>query len=78
MARASHEMIRAISWIKDLTSRALTDLHRSWLSLAWRQGCDETWTLDREAIAKGVGRGTGETCQFYFGERWTAIKGGMR
>lgn len=45
VANASHATMTESSWISDLTSRALTDLERSWLSLARRQGWLETWTL---------------------------------
>lgn len=36
---ASQERINAISWTKDLTSRGLALLDRSWLSLASKLGC---------------------------------------
>lgn len=39
---ASQAMINEISWIRDLTSRELADLDRSWLSLASKLGCCET------------------------------------
>lgn len=49
--RASEARMREISWISVFTSRALADLERSWLSLAKRLGCLETWTLDgRDAM----------------------------
>lgn len=43
---ASQAMINEISWIKDLTSLGLADWDRSWLSLASRLGCCETWTFE--------------------------------
>lgn len=53
-ARVSQPIMRAISWTKDLVSRALAALDRSWESFARRHGWVETWTLngsDEEAIA---------------------------
>ena len=48
--------MREMSCINDLTSRAGVLLDRSWLSLASRHGCWETWTLGgRSAMAAGVG-----------------------
>lgn len=43
---ASQAMINEISWTKDLTSRGLAVLDRSWLSLASKLGCCETWTFE--------------------------------
>ena len=42
---ASQATIRAISWTSAFVSRELVVLDRSWLSLARRLGCCETWTL---------------------------------
>ncbi|KAL1834986.1 hypothetical protein VTK73DRAFT_6517 [Phialemonium thermophilum] len=44
-ARASAARMSEMSWISDLTSRGLVWLDRSLLSLARRQGCEETCTL---------------------------------
>ena len=62
-ARVSQPTMRAISWTKDLVSRALAALDRSWESFARRHGWVETWTLAgsvEEAIAEhesGYGEG---------------------
>jgi len=54
-ASPSQATIREMSCINDLTSRAGVLLDRSWLSLASRHGCWETWTLEgRSAMAMGV------------------------
>ena len=45
-ARASNPKINEISWISVFTSRALVSLDRNWLSLARREGCDDTRTFD--------------------------------
>jgi hypothetical protein len=45
-ARASQPMMREISWTRALVSRELAVLSRSCESLAWRQGCEETWTFE--------------------------------
>ena len=53
-AKASQPIIRAISWTRDLVSRALASFDRNWESLARRHGWAETWALtgsDEEAIA---------------------------
>ena len=42
LAKASQPRMRAISWIRDLVSRALASLDRSWESLARRHGWVET------------------------------------
>lgn len=56
VAKASHERIKAISWISVLTSADLLDLERSWLSFARRAGCLEMWTWDgRGAIFCWIG-----------------------
>lgn len=53
---ASQERINAISWTKDLTSRGLALLDRSWLSLASKLGCWEMWTFEgSSAMADGCG-----------------------
>ena len=52
---ASQERINAISWTKDLTSRGLAVLDRSWLSLASKLGCWEMWTFEgSSAMVDGV------------------------
>lgn len=59
-ARASQPIMRAISWTRDLVSRALASLDRNWESLARRHGWVETWALGgsgEEAIA-----GSGSKC----------------
>lgn len=45
-AKASEERRRVISWMRFFTSLALVDFDRSWLSLASRLGCRDTWTLE--------------------------------
>lgn len=45
LARASQPRMVEISWIRALTSLALAFADRSWLSLAWRHGWEETRTL---------------------------------
>jgi hypothetical protein len=45
VASASQDRIRDISWTRDLTSFESVVLERNWLNLAFRVGCDETWTL---------------------------------
>lgn len=62
-ARASQPIMRAISWTRDLVSRALASLDRNWESLSRRHGWVETWALggsDEEAIA---GAGAGSKCE---------------
>lgn len=44
-AVASHPIIREISWTNALVSRAFAVLSRSWESLAWRHGWEDTWTF---------------------------------
>jgi len=45
VARASQPTIRAISWIRALTSRALVVGERSWESFALTQGWVEMWAF---------------------------------
>jgi hypothetical protein len=44
-ARASQPSISEISCTSAFVSRGLVALSLSWESLAWRQGCVETWTF---------------------------------
>lgn len=56
---ASHARIREISWTSVLTWAELADADRSWLSLACKLGCVETWTFDgRDMVTK---------CEWQFG-----------
>lgn len=62
LARASQPIMRAISWTRDLVTRALASFDRSWESLARRHGWVETCALGgsgKEAIA-GRGCSCGE------------------
>lgn len=43
--KASQDRIRVISCIKAFVSLELVDFDRSWLILASKLGCWETWTL---------------------------------
>lgn len=49
LPKASQPTISEMSCISVFTSLAGVDCDRSWLSLASRHGCRETWTLEGSA-----------------------------
>jgi hypothetical protein len=58
LAKASTPRMEAISFTRALVSRGLVLCERSWDSLAWRQGWEETWTFEGRVmlfVMVGVG-----------------------
>ena len=49
-ANASTPRMVAISWTRLRVSRVVVDADRSWESLAWRRGWEETCTLEGRAM----------------------------
>lgn len=53
VVNASQARISEMSWIKLFVLAESADAERSWLSLACKLGCVETWTLDgRDMVSK--------------------------